>query len=132
VELCRFPDESACASVARCPWTIPSCPAFSTCGPAAKAHERETFDMFGIRFTDHPDLTRILMPEDWEGHPYARTTPPATCRSSSRRRPNDHPSLVDLLKAKTSEGAQELLARERTGVKELRAEVGGVLRPPKV
>ena len=39
------------------------------------------------------------------------------------------PSLVDLLKAKTSEGAQELLARERTGVKELRAEVGGVLRP---
>lgn len=40
------------------------------------------------------------------------------------------PSLVDLLKAKTSEGAQELLARERTGVKELRAEVGGVLRLP--
>jgi NADH-quinone oxidoreductase subunit D len=40
------------------------------------------------------------------------------------------PSLVDLLKAKTSEGAQELLARERTSVKELRAEVGGVLRLP--
>jgi NADH-quinone oxidoreductase subunit D len=40
------------------------------------------------------------------------------------------PSLVDLLKSKTSEGAQELLARERTSVKELRAEVGGVLRLP--
>ena len=51
------------------PGDDPVVPSLFDLWPGSEAHERETFDMFGIRFSDHPDLTRILMPEDWEGYP---------------------------------------------------------------
>jgi len=47
----------------------PTLPTLFDLHPGTEAMEREVYDMFGIEFTDHPDLSRILMPEDWDGHP---------------------------------------------------------------
>lgn len=48
---------------------LPEVPSVSHIWAIADWHERETFDLVGIQFTDHPNLRRILCPEDWVGHP---------------------------------------------------------------
>ena len=50
------------------PDTDPHIPSIVDTYPGADWHERETWDMFGVVFDDRPDLTRILMPDDWAGH----------------------------------------------------------------
>ena len=47
----------------------PRVPSVVEIWPTANSMEREAYDMFGIDFEGHPNLTRILMPDEWEGHP---------------------------------------------------------------
>jgi NADH-quinone oxidoreductase subunit C len=57
------------------PGDDPTCPSLFDVHPGTEALEREVYDMYGIEFTHHPDLTRILMPEDWEGFPLRKDNP---------------------------------------------------------
>ena len=61
--------------IARVPGGDPSIESLMGSWPAANFFEREVFDLFGVRFLGHPNLRRIMMPEDWEGHPLRKDYP---------------------------------------------------------
>ena len=73
---CRSPTAAGgSASRSRCPDDDRHIPSIVSVYPANDWHERETWDMFGIEFDGHPALTRILMPDDWPGHPQRKDYP---------------------------------------------------------
>ena len=72
---CRSPTTAGSGSRSPCPTRDPHIPVVVAVYPTNDWHERETYDFFGIVFDGHPALTRILMPDDWPGHPQRKDYP---------------------------------------------------------
>ena len=63
--------------IAQVPADDPAIASLADIYPGVNFAERETYDLFGVEFAGHPDLTRILMPDDWVGHPLRKDDAPA-------------------------------------------------------
>lgn len=75
VSLVSFEHRRRIRARVQVPSDDPTLPSLFALYPGTEAMEREAYDLMGIRFEGHPDLTRILMPEDWEGHPLRKDYP---------------------------------------------------------
>jgi len=75
IELLSLEPPSRLRILVGVPGDDPSLPSITGVFAGADFYERETYDMFGIVFEGHPDLTRILLPDDWEGHPLRKDAP---------------------------------------------------------
>ena len=74
-QLLSIPRKDRVRLKVRLPGGSPVVESVTSVWPAANYFEREVFDLFGVRFSGHPYLRRLLMPEDWEGHPLRKDYP---------------------------------------------------------
>jgi NADH-quinone oxidoreductase subunit C len=74
-QLLSIPKKERVRLKVRLEGSAPAIDTVTSVWPAANYFEREVFDLFGIRFTGHPYMRRLLMPEDWEGHPLRKDYP---------------------------------------------------------
>ncbi|MBI4228730.1 MAG: NADH-quinone oxidoreductase subunit NuoB [Deltaproteobacteria bacterium] len=76
----------------------PVLPSITSVYKGANWHEREVFDLFGVNFTGHPDLRRILLPEDWDGHPLKKDYAMDTSRLPYRPLRKEYEAWKEMLK----------------------------------
>ncbi len=74
-QLLSIPRKARLTLKVELPGDNPSVESVTSVWPAANYFEREVFDLFGVRFEGHPYLRRIMMPENWEGHPLRKDYP---------------------------------------------------------
>ncbi len=96
------------------PASEPRVPSVTAVYPTADWQERETYDMFGVLFDGHPNLTRILMPDDWEGHPQRKDYPLGGVPDRVQGRRNSTAGPAEVVPVSTSTNPSYAESRETT------------------